>query len=147
MTKYINIINKQYPVDEVVVSRYLKYRETPGFVDTRPAKFAPVTEIPKPVADYKTIVTEGRPVLVEGVWTQTWNVKHIPEEQAVKIFDAQVKLVRDERNLLLAKSDWTQLSDSPVNKQLWAEYRAALRNITEQESFPFNITWPIPPSL
>ena len=33
------------------------------------------------------------------------------------------------RNLLLQASDWTQVADAPVNKQAWAEYRQALRDL------------------
>jgi hypothetical protein len=52
--------------------------------------------------------------------------------------------VRVERNGLLAASDWTQLSDAPVNKENWVSYRQALRDITNQED-PFNIVWPQEP--
>jgi hypothetical protein len=54
--------------------------------------------------------------------------------------------VRSERNRLLQNSDWTQLPDVPLTtKELWAAYRQSLRDITNQ-SDPFNIAWPIPPS-
>ena len=43
-----------------------------------------------------------------------------------------LRQVRLDRNLLLAKSDWTQLPDAQVDKQAWAEYRQALRDITKQ---------------
>jgi len=46
----------------------------------------------------------------------------------------------------LANTDWTQLEDSPVNKQAWAVYRQALRDINKQSDYPHNILWPIPPS-
>ena len=39
--------------------------------------------------------------------------------------------MRDERNSLLAQSDWTQAADSPLTdskKQQWADYRSALRD-------------------
>jgi len=39
--------------------------------------------------------------------------------------------MRDERNSLLAQSDWTQMPDSPLSdskKQEWANYRQALRD-------------------
>lgn len=52
---------------------------------------------------------------------------------------------RAERDRLLAASDWTQISDAPVNKAMWAEYRQALRDITRQPGFPDAITWPSKP--
>lgn len=55
-------------------------------------------------------------------------------------------IVRDQRNALLAQSDWTQLPDVPLaTKEAWATYRQALRDITDQ-SDPFNIVWPTPPA-
>jgi hypothetical protein len=55
--------------------------------------------------------------------------------------------LRVKRNQLLAQSDWTQLPDVPLEtKEAWAVYRQALRDITEQEGYPFNIVWPTPPA-
>lgn len=54
--------------------------------------------------------------------------------------------VREERNKLLSNSDWTQVADSPVNKEAWAMYRQALRDISNQEGFPFNVAYPIEPT-
>lgn len=53
--------------------------------------------------------------------------------------------VRAKRDQLLKDSDWTQVSDVPVDKTAWATYRKALRDITKQEGFPFNVTWPESP--
>ncbi len=46
---------------------------------------------------------------------------------------------------LLESSDWTQLSDTPLNKvqqNLWQVYRRKLRAISKQAAFPRNIKWP-----
>jgi hypothetical protein len=59
--------------------------------------------------------------------------------------DNQEKLVREERDKLLASSDWTQVADAPVDKAAWAEYRQALRDITTQDGFPWSVEWPIAP--
>lgn len=53
--------------------------------------------------------------------------------------------VRVKRNSLLLASDFTQGADSPVDKEIWAAYRADLRNITQQED-PFSIVWPQRPA-
>jgi hypothetical protein len=50
--------------------------------------------------------------------------------------------VRAKRNQLLLETDWTQVADVQVDKVIWAEYRQALRDITLQEGFPFDIIWP-----
>lgn len=59
--------------------------------------------------------------------------------------NAQWKIIRQERNAMLAASDWTQLADAPVNGVEWAIYRQALRDITNQAD-PFAIEWPVEPS-
>jgi hypothetical protein len=50
--------------------------------------------------------------------------------------------IRIERNAKLAKTDWTQVSDAPVDRVAWATYRQALRDITSQEDFPNSVLWP-----
>lgn len=57
---------------------------------------------------------------------------------------AQWSAIRSERNAKLAVSDWTQLPDAPVDASVWASYRQALRDITQQ-SDPFDIIWPTAP--
>jgi len=57
----------------------------------------------------------------------------------------QAKSMRDQRNTKLAESDWTQVADAPVDKEAWATYRQALRDITTQEGFPWTVTWPTQP--
>ena len=53
-----------------------------------------------------------------------------------------LRLKRDE---LLTASDWTQVSDAPVNQAAWATYRQALRDIPQQQGFPCEIAWPAKP--
>lgn len=53
-----------------------------------------------------------------------------------------IKLRRDAE---LARSDFTQLADWPGNKQAWAVYRQALRDLPETFSDPNDVIWPIKP--
>lgn len=57
----------------------------------------------------------------------------------------QAASVRSSRNQKLTDSDWTQISDSTADKTAWATYRQALRDITLQAGFPWNVTWPDAP--
>ena len=61
-----------------------------------------------------------------------------PTEEQVTAKIAEIKaaepmaLLREERNILLAQSDWTQVSDSPLDTEptkLWRKYRQALRDL------------------
>lgn len=58
----------------------------------------------------------------------------------------QAKAVRQQRTEKLKDSDWTQIADAPVDKSAWAIYRQALRDITTQSSFPWDIQWPEQPA-
>lgn len=69
---------------------------------------------------------------------RVFTVEAIPDEE-------KAGQVRAERNDKLTASDWTQVADAPVDKQAWATYRQALRDITAQEGFPWTITWPDAP--
>lgn len=69
--------------------------------------------------------------------TKNW-VQDIPAQEA---------LIKNQRNILLSESDWTQLIDVQIQtKQAWATYRKALRDITTQEGYPFNVIWPTKPN-
>jgi len=57
----------------------------------------------------------------------------------------QAKSIRVDRTKRLADCDWTQLADSTADKQAWATYRQALRDITSQAGFPWTIDWPEQP--
>lgn len=70
------------------------------------------------------------------------NLVHIEKTDDVDY----LREIRLDRNLLLAKSDWTQLPDAPVNQQAWAEYRQALRDITNQGNLGADaVKWPQSP--
>lgn len=56
--------------------------------------------------------------------------------------------MREQRNALLAASDWTQANDSPLaaeKKVEWASYRTALRNLPSSSDWP-DVTFPTEPS-
>lgn len=57
----------------------------------------------------------------------------------------QAKSVRNDRDQRLKDSDWTQLSDSTADKQAWATYRQALRDVPTQAGFPWSVEWPVKP--
>jgi len=58
-------------------------------------------------------------------------------------YATNARALRDE---LLAKTDWTQVDDSPISnviKSQWATYRQALRDVPAQTQFPWIIEWPV----
>ena len=54
--------------------------------------------------------------------------------------------VRAKRNGKLTSTDWTQVADAPVDKAAWATYRQALRAVTAQTGFPWDVQWPEAPA-
>lgn len=62
-------------------------------------------------------------------------------------YEQMAEQVRYERDTKLKETDWTQLPDVPIaTKEMWQPYRQALRDITLQEGFPYNVIWPTPPN-
>lgn len=55
----------------------------------------------------------------------------------------QIKLWRNAR---LAQTDWTQLSDAPVDKAAWATYRQALRDLPAQSGQAEAVVLPVAPN-
>lgn len=74
----------------------------------------------------------------------TGEVTVIPSTEEEILEEAWGKL-RSERNGRLASSDWTQVSDAPVNKEAWAIYRQALRDLPNNTIDPLNVIWPDTP--
>ena len=60
----------------------------------------------------------------------------------------QAKSVRSQRDTLLAESDWMVTkafeTSTPIASE-WSIYRQALRDITAQDGFPWNVQWPEKP--
>jgi hypothetical protein len=99
----------------------------------------PVKYVDLPTIDERKQVVSGSVELIGGDWTQVWTVNRLPVENASAN-------VREHRDRLLKRSDWTQVEDVPVDKEAWAQYRQALRDIPNQVSFPFDIVWPVQPT-
>lgn len=93
------------------------------------------TDAPKVDSKVKRLVKGVS--LVDGTWTVTWTEQNLSEEAASDN-------VRGHRNTLLKDTDYLALSDNTLSAEM-ATYRQALRDITSQEGFPYNITWPIKP--
>jgi len=88
----------------------------------------------------------ANPVQIDGAWKAEWVVDAAATQEDIAYKSSkEAKQVRETRNLLLSQCDWTQLPDSLVNKGAWAAYRQALRDLSTQAGFPWQITWPTQP--
>jgi len=82
---------------------------------------------------------------VDGKWYTKYSVSDLDADGIAAKDAEQAKSVREQRNRLIAECDWTQVEDSPVDKAAWATYRQELRDLTLQEGFPFDVTYPTKP--
>ena len=102
----------------------------------------PVKRVPVPDHSRLTqTVKAGSPVEIGGEWVQQWDVLELPLEKA----EANV---RGKRSSLLAQSDWVvpfYLEKGQPVPQEWQDYRQALRDIPQQEGFPYAVIWPTKP--
>lgn len=79
--------------------------------------------------------------------TQSYKWDYISESWKLNL-ETLAAEVRENRNRLLAMSDWTQLPDSPLTdekKVEWLTYRQALRDFPEIGDLE-NQVWPIAPA-
>ena len=97
-----------------------------------------IVEAAAPTVDSKTHRQSQSIQEIDGVWTQVWALQQLPQDTA----SANVRGYRDS---LLNESDWTQVADAPVDKTAWATYRQALRDVSTQEGFPWEVVWPTQP--
>lgn len=81
----------------------------------------------------------------ESPWVYTVAIAQKTAEDIASDTTAQAGTMRAQRNALLSASDWTQVADSPVDKNAWAVYRQALRDISKQAGFPWSVEWPTQP--
>jgi len=98
----------------------------------------PFTATPDDSEDY------GRALYEQLNTTYSSQVGECPEEERYEFFAG---VVRSDRDVRLTECDWTQNPDVPQStRELWTPYRQALRDVPAQPGFPYDITWPVPPS-
>jgi len=99
----------------------------------------PVNEIGRPEYDTRThYLKQSDFYQVDG----KWQVHYTPEQLP---YDQVADTIRAERDELLRLTDWivskSYETQSPVPQE-WVDYRQALRDIPQQEGFPFDVQWP-----
>ena len=129
---------------------YLKANDGPSYNQLTPEVMEaigvdPVLEGPQAQPTrYQTAFQNGVEQ-IDGQWFTKYSVIDLDDEEKAFKDGEQAESVRDERNDKLKDSDWTQVADAPVDKAVWATYRQALRDVTQQAGFPWTIDWPTNP--
>jgi hypothetical protein len=99
----------------------------------------------RPDVTWSQIAEESTPVfsVANQRWEQSWVIRDLTSDELQSKNDESSNNIRTQRNLKLAESDWTQGKDIPDSISTpWATYRQALRDITQQSSFPQTVSWP-----
>ena len=81
----------------------------------------------------------------ESDWGVTW--EDVSAKKDALIAAEPIRLLRQERDIRIAKSDWMANSDVTMSDE-WKTYRQALRDITKTtpaDDALSNITWPTKP--
>lgn len=101
-----------------------------------------VTVLPIPAYDKRTHCAKESAVhQANGQWVMGYTIEPLPKAQVETA-------MREERNRLLAESDWVVSKAYEVQNPVpdeWVEYRQKLRDVTSQQGYPYNITWPKKP--
>ena len=104
-----------------------------------------VTYAVDPDYDYRTErLVPQQPTMVDGVWTVT---KAVVSKTQVEIdVDNSQKAaeIRNQRDMLLTETDWRFRSDMNPSQE-WINYCQALRDIPQQEGFPWEVIFPTKP--
>ena len=108
--------------------------------------------------EVELVIPEGQLFLIDNSYVSPsdidWHSKKVEDGKVVDRSDYVIDITepqRELRNSLLSETDWTQITDSPLNdskKAEWVTYRQALRDLTKHTNWP-NLEesdWPQPPS-
>lgn len=108
----------------------------------------PVREANPTVGENQKVVKSWTPELVNGEWILNHQAVDMTAEEIAERDAVVAANVREQRTNLLAETDWIVIfhtekgTDIPLE---WKVYRQDLRDITEQEGFPHEVTWPTEP--
>ena len=89
-------------------------------------------------------------VIVENTADDLAAIEQRKADEAPHNLEENKSQIRQERNALLAASDWTQANDSPLAaeaKASWVTYRTALRDLPSHSNWPNleDADWPTAP--
>lgn len=121
-------------------------------LDPERAAFLGVSKLKVVTPPYYNPATQRRiecdAVLVDGVWTQVYAVEPLSDEEVATAYAEAAARVRAARDRYLAETDWWVSKASEVQAAVPADqrtYRQALRDISLQDDFPWDVVWPEEP--
>ena len=94
------------------------------------------------VYDMYKIIIENRPNLEQDIQNNYDIWLQFAKDYEYEKLATEIRTKRDN---LLTQTDWTQVTDTVLNtekQQEYKEYRQQLRDITEQQEFPYKVVFP-----
>lgn len=155
MTMFIKLENGQ-PIGYPLLDQNVRYLFpniewpsilTPGFAASIGYGLYEFSQQPE-VAKHQKLEEDAPRLGDDGVWYQTWKVVSQTNEEIIQTNQDKAQQVRQQRNYFLTITDWTQIPNSeltPEMVQAYADYRFALRRVTDQPGFPWEVIWPEEP--
>ena len=142
----------EYPINPLSIRKRFPNTSFPKNLVIENLREFGVVEVKRtaqPVVDTtKQHIKEVDPISSRGVWQQTYEITNLTAEELAKNNSDAEAYFREKRNRRLAASDWTQLNNTALTEDKqkeWNVYRQELRDITQKDGFPTNITWPKEP--
>tara|TARA_R110000822_G_scaffold3404_2_gene15049 strand:- start:25 stop:459 length:435 start_codon:yes stop_codon:yes gene_type:complete len=96
------------------------------------------------VPEYDSLSYEVRDGSFEQVDGE-WSLPYVVQQQEDVYAERNI---RSRRDSLLQETDWIVIKSYERGANIpaeWELYRQALRDVTEQTGFPYEVTWPIKP--
>jgi hypothetical protein len=91
----------------------------------------------------------------KSTWTVQPSTLQSAAQPTIDAFDIPAEetawqwyVVRTDRDQWLYGCDWTQIAGAPLDAAdvtAWATYRQALRDVPDDQTDPYDISWPTPP--
>ena len=99
----------------------------------------------------QTVIPNGVQKQSDGFWRREFIIGLVSNEELLQITALRTNALSNMIRMLLKRSDYTQLPDASEITKLniadWVKYRQDLRDINNQEGYPWNITLPTPLSI
>jgi hypothetical protein len=110
----------------------------------------PVVDGTVPSYDTRTEKVEApaSPTLVNGTWTIVYSIVPLTDSEVTDRANVAASSARKQRDDLLDDTDWVVVKALENGESVAADmkqYRSDLRDITDQASFPYDLTWPTKP--
>ena len=80
----------------------------------------------------------------------SWSLEKIPEKTEEEKLTEAKQSVRSKRDRLIADTDYLLTPDYPISPdelEVVKAYRTALRDVPQQEGFPYDVAWPELPEV